>query len=1150
LRIDESWTKHRKVNAIRAIVQNLAKIEIDWNKHTRKIYEALDSSELPSFAHFSYKILTIYGLTWSDLTDPDILDEKSENAVGDYIDFIYKCFRDRTVDLLEPIIFAVRQIASVANIDNLISDEAIVLFMQQYFAENGTSDINQTGLSTQLIAFLKQNKPETTETKTAPSVEDVRQFLKRAETDQSNSDSGIKTTVGYIDRIQQFDQLLNIQEQTRRSELSALGLAQYLLFDILSQICNTTFEFNGYQSRITDIHAQIISYNDTNPDSQIAKILVDRIKQIIGIESLGLTHLNKFIAGYQNDSLEANLARKQIDPKKLISEREILDPTVKQLLVTFLMIEGSELQTNITELKYPYFFDFSDCGTGKTFTMISQIIAAPETLHFLLVPNPNLHGITEQVNKYTSDADTEVINIHKLDAEKFLEIQKSFKENSKKKFVIIGTYHDISNLETDEAEQIANLSCQIPFRVMCDESHNIKTQGSKRWQNLNYILNRGQCKGWYNATATPVTVEAEDLIRQIEISTGLDINNLVNPTGSKVSQVDQMLWLRRYLIENNATLSQHVLPETLKLPKIEHQKPQIIIDLLTKKGQEALIKLNRSFRGGGLFDGSRTEIIKILSALKLNPEEFDLEYEGRSESFGDVIQKAKEEGRKMVIYTHSIAHGDIIHEISKVLMELKDEQGQYLLEAKDISYFTAQNVDTDRFTELGNFIDETGFKILISTRVIGASIDGLQGKEGIENSSVKLVWVSNGTSTHASQHQLEGRFSRLGGPKLKTLDEGKESTVKFITPQVVFRNGEKELSLERLLETVRDYRGGLLKVLFEGSLNQVVSAPDEDSLIRLFVNDLFDMVSDQQFKQILELDPEAISNPLSRLKYRADQEFIQTQHQCFALGHDLTQQDISFEDWTRYHKIRQRLEESWITLPRITTRNILLQRLQRSPKENNPVNILEIGSGTTPVLGGLRLKQKVELKPIIYNNIDIHRGFEPEPSKEQIQLKLSQEIRNLELLKHEANSPREELNIQKEIKSLKADLEALTQIDFAIDFTAGDYRYSEALPYNNDYIISCLSLYTWKEGPLLDLLVKLTEKLKTGGEIVFIFSKSDLEKVNSETNLTRCEMLKTVLESLGMTSSNFFEEQRYNFNNLDSFKLFPGSTFVGASFTK
>ena len=41
-------------------------------------------------------------------------------------------------------------------------------------------------------------------------------------------------------------------------------------------------------------------------------------------------------------------------------------------------------------------------------------------------------------------------------------------------------------------------------------------------------------------------------------------------------------------------------------------------------------------------------------------------------------------------------------------------------------------------------------------------------------------------------------------------------------------------------------------------------------------------------------------------------------------------------------------------------------------------------AGTTPVLNKMKVKDKAKLRPINYTEIDVYKGYENEPSNEQI----------------------------------------------------------------------------------------------------------------------------------------------------------------------
>ena len=78
--------------------------------------------------------------------------------------------------------------------------------------------------------------------------------------------------------------------------------------------------------------------------------------------------------------------------------------------------------------------------------------------------------------------------------------------------------------------------------------------------------------------------------------------------------------------------------------------------------------------------------------------------------------KAKKNGEKIVVYTHATDNNDIVMEIQDQLLKMR-------ILPEEITLFTAENPE-NRFSNLQKFLNN-GFGVLIATRVLSGSVDGL-----------------------------------------------------------------------------------------------------------------------------------------------------------------------------------------------------------------------------------------------------------------------------------------------------------------------------------------------------------------------------------------------------------------------------------------
>ncbi len=272
----------------------------------------------------------------------------------------------------------------------------------------------------------------------------------------------------------------------------------------------------------------------------------------------------------------------------------------------------------------------------------------------MAIPNNNQEGLTAEFAKYL---DSDTFQIFDLKTINVKEINAAILEN--KKVVIIGSHIDLQNLKPEQIKALQNLTNKYKYNFLADESHALKATGTQRQSNLDKILNYSNLGLMILASATPITVNAEDLANQVKLMFGASFYGKLKEEFDDIikikDQIEQIKALRLFLIKNRALVSQRELPASLNLPTIKEKKPQIVIDLEAPSGIKTMLKMIRM----GFLSGSSTDLHRIMAMVKMSPESFGLKYEAGNQSFEESVLKAKENGEKVVVYTQATDNDDI-----------------------------------------------------------------------------------------------------------------------------------------------------------------------------------------------------------------------------------------------------------------------------------------------------------------------------------------------------------------------------------------------------------------------------------------------------------------------------------------------------------
>jgi hypothetical protein len=1046
-------------------------------------------------------------------------------------------------------VLVIRQIAIYKGKSEDIADEDIRMFILGFFDENTNSD--QTKQS--LIGALNQFLDGKFDTHTPPLKIASDDFFSHNRDRNNRQPDQNRDPISNIKNMEALLRNLPESEQDKDGEvrLNSEILAQYIIYDILNRLFNETFEFNKATDKIAEFFSPISDYADLCEKSDtktgkksIAVLVRDELDKILGG--------TKNLEGKDNFTGMVGLNQQLIQHQEKVfadDRSQILYPTVKQLYVIYMMTSGSHLQTKLTGLKYPVIMDFSACGTGKTLTMAGQICMSQEKMHFIFAENANVEGIKQECQKFLGE-DVKIIDLKDLG-------KATIKPGIK--YIVLGTYDNLSNFKPVDVEKVNKFVGSFEaVRIYGDEAHRLKDYFSIRTAIFGDSFDPQRIAGIYLATATPISVSANDLASLMKISClelpknsslrtiyNIKSNNTIN--GAKI---DDVFWLRNLLIQHRMMASQREIPDTVNLPKIELKRPQIRLNLDTMEGQTSFKILVDK---GLLRCTSRAELADLFVKIKINPEAFGLEYEN-GYSFEDQIRTAVANGKKLIIYTDYTYHEGIIDNIQEVLRSYVDNDGNRLILDSEIVLFTGKD-GKNRFSDLQLFINSTGEtnpefaqkKICIATSAISTSIDGLQGKKNIKNSAVTEMIILSSPPTHAQLTQLRGRLIRANGEE--------NITTTFSTPEIWFEYRCESISLEELQNQVIEHRGELANILFDGNTSDITSAPSIQSVLRYFREHLFEIIEKLEVNNsYFDYSDYSQSGEFNRLEIvdraqNLDLNLTRAVNANFRGDAEISKQTMSFDEWKEYHKIREGWLKKWLTIPSQLVNHLLIKRLTDLPKAN--MKILELGPGTKPVLALLNSFDKIQIcrnRQIDYYGTDIFPGYsvtKPEDTISGLRLQISN------LTQTHANTPRTQNEMQDQLDNWEhviKNRDALS--NFRSHFIEGDYRFSTDYPENLDFIISSISWYCWDREKQAELLSKLTEKLNPGGEIILVCPRTILEKVNTGAdNLTNSSILYQNLINLGLKPSKFFITQGLK-TNLEGIYNLPGGLFAGISFAK
>jgi hypothetical protein len=298
-----------------------------------------------------------------------------QEVIGKYLSFIKANF-ENIANLLEPLIFTIKQIAKNYEFskNKIIPDIAIQEFLIS-LTQNQESSIEKISLAQRVRDFLDlQNynsyKPEIEAPK---NDEEINSFLGKI------SQSSKQNSVGHISpvaKIKAWDDLQTLVKTQDSSEIKLPNqeeLTTFILHEILTQIFNETFSFDAAEDFLIQKYEEIETYAKTN-NSQIAKNIITQINEILGSlgNKSGITFLNKRFIDHQKF---LNLKRKQIG-----QQIPIIHPTVKQLYTWWL---AGDLSTS--DKKTARILDTSECGTGKTITMIGLVHYSQNPVNLIVV---------------------------------------------------------------------------------------------------------------------------------------------------------------------------------------------------------------------------------------------------------------------------------------------------------------------------------------------------------------------------------------------------------------------------------------------------------------------------------------------------------------------------------------------------------------------------------------------------------------------------------------------------------------------------------------------------------------------------------------------------------------------------------------------